>query len=190
MTIAEQYIGKVATLYNVPDSALDKMYANASEIDRAFAGYSWDDISWALARYYDRKNDKTRPRIAQIVAILESADKKRENLPTDTQNDYPAITRPKTNINIILSTFERLIDTLVDCSVLPSADGKFVGTSVLLDENGVVMLNPTQKLQWWVADAVMAHPNAFAKFPGMTWLEQLALCVQNNYITLRKRTFA
>jgi len=190
MTIAEEYIGKVAELYNVPGSALDKMYNNTAEIDRAFTGYCWEDISWALARYYDRKNDKTRPRIAQILAILEASDRKRENLAVQYENDTPAYTRPKTSINIILSTFEHLIDILVECNVLPDSQGNFVGKCALLDENNNVMLNPQQTLRWWVEKAVSTHPNAFARFPSMTWLEQLALCLQNNFITLRKRTFA
>lgn len=190
MTIAEQYIGKVAELYNVPDSALDKMYNNTAEIDRAFTGYCWDDISWALARYYDRKNDKTRPRIAQILAILEASDRKREILADSYENDTPAFTYPKTNIRIIQATFDRLINALVDCCVLPNDQGQFNGCASLLDENGNIMLNPKQELQAQVAVAVARYPNAFAPFPNMTWLEQLALAVQNHFITLHRRTWA
>lgn len=186
MTIAKQYIGKIAELYNVADSALDKMYGNAEQIDHAFDGYAWEDISRAIARYYDRKNDKTRPRIAQIIAILES--ERVERMPTV---DYAPVVemRPTTQLNAIKSVFNKLIDVMVDCGVIPASNGQFVGYASLLNQDGTVMLNPQQSLQWQVAGVEQEYPELFMAYQNLTFWEKLAIAVQNKKITLRRRTW-
>ena len=186
MTIAKQYIGKIAELYNVADSALDKMYGNAEQIDHAFEGYAWEDISRAISRYYDRKNDKTRPRIAQIVAILES--ERVEKVPTV---DYApkTETRPTTQLNAIKATFNKLIDVMIDCSVLPSDNGQFIGSASLLNQDGTLMLNPQQTLQWQLDGVVNDYPELFMAYPNLTFWEKLAIAIQNKKITLRRRTW-
>lgn len=192
MSIAEQYIAKSNELYTVKKEDIDQMYQNADEINKAFAGYAWEDVSWALSRFYSHKNDKTRPRIAQILAILEASDRKRDYVEDEDDDTEvkPLYPRPRTNIRIIQDSFNKLIDVLMDCNVIPDKDGHFNGHASLLCDDGFVMLNPVQNLRWQVEDAIKAHPNAFAPFPDMTLWEQLALAVQNHFITLHRRTWA
>ena len=187
MTIAKQYIGKIAELYNVADSALDKMYGNADQIEHAFEGYAWDDISRAISRYYDRKNDKTRPRIAQIIAILES--ERVEKVPIVDYGPKPQ-TRPTTKLNAIKSTFNNLIDAMIDCCVLPNDNGEFTGSASLLNADGTLMLNPIHCLQWEVEAIERDYPELFMAYPNLTFWEKLAIAVQNKKIKLRRRTWA
>ena len=187
MTIAKQYIGKIAELYNVADSALDKMYDNADQIEHAFEGYAWDDISRAISRYYDRKNDKTRPRIGQIIAILES--ERVEKAPTVTDYGPKPEMRPVTKLNAIKATFNKLIDVMIDCSVLPNENGQFGGSASLLNNDGTLMLNPQQCLLWQVKAIEQEYPELFMAYPNLTFWEKLAIAVQNKKITLRRRTW-
>ena len=68
--IAKEYISKLTDLYALSENVIAKMQQNADKITSAFKGYSWDHIEWAVDFYYVRKNDKTYPRMAQILAIL------------------------------------------------------------------------------------------------------------------------
>lgn len=128
----------------------------------------------------------------QILAILEASDRKRDYVEDEDDDTEvkPLYPRPRTNIRIIQDSFNKLIDVLMDCNVIPDKDGHFNGHASLVCDDGFVMLNPVQNLRWQVEDAINAHPNAFAPFPDMTLWEQLALAVQNHFITLHRRTWA
>ncbi|MBO5704919.1 MAG: hypothetical protein J6R99_02785 [Alphaproteobacteria bacterium] len=190
--IADQFINLLVELYDLDTENATQLRNGADLIEKSLGQYYWEDVRNAVNYYFVRKNDKTRPTLGKILAILETNPdvKKRAEIEDDDTEVKPLYPRPRTNIRIIQDSFNRLIDVLMDCNVIPDKDGHFNGHASLVCDDGFVMLNPVQNLRWQVEDAINAHPNAFAPFPDMTLWEQLALAVQNHFITLHRRTWA
>ena len=183
--IAELYINEIANLYLSSDKDLDKLRAGSDKINQLLGCYYWDDVRHALHTYYARKNDKTRPMLAQIVALLETNRMVEKRLP-----DIPAVKtyrRPTTSIRAIQVAFDNLVQTLVDCGQIQDTDGSFRNSHVILEENGSPMLNPMQVLQWKLNSVKRHNPELFFMWPHANNLEQLAIAVMNKKIVLRVR---
>lgn len=67
-------------LYTLSDKDADKMRSASSEYDDALKDYFWEDIKKAIDNFWRWKNDKTRPRLAQILATLETETKLEKNI--------------------------------------------------------------------------------------------------------------
>lgn len=190
MTNAEKFIDLVTKLYNLPEKTISTMTANVPEIDAELSKYYWDDIKTKTQLYFSRKNDKTRPTIAQILALLETDPnvKQRESEPV---YDTPAYKLPTTHLFSIATTFNKLVKVLVDAGVIPDEHGDYHNNRSLVDpKTDEVILNPWNWLKWELAIAENERPNVFVSVPAKTTLEKLALAIQNNLITFKVRDWA
>lgn len=191
MTNAGKYIDLVGKLYNQTPKQMQQMEHNISEIDNELKKYSWEDIKNKTNLFYARKNDKSRPRLSQILALLETDPNVQvveEEQTIDTVQGYK---RPTTKIWAIKSTFNKLVDVLTDGGVLPTEDGEYKNTRSLVDPaTDIVILNPRQWLLWHLSDAEATNPDLFAKYPFATWIERLAIAVQNKLVVFKTRDWA
>lgn len=186
--IADLYVAEISDLYLVGDKDLEKLHAGADKINDTLGCYYWDDVRHALHTFYARKNDKTRPRLAQIVALLETN--------KDVQKRIPDVGpvkqwhRPTTNIYAIRSAFDKLVQILIDCGYIQDDDGKFKNTHALIDENGLPMLCALDTLQSKLNSVKKHNPDLFYMWPHANNLEQLAIAVMNKKIVLRVREWS
>lgn len=186
--IAELYIAEISDLYLVSEKDLDKLRAGADKINDTLGDYYWDDVRHALHFYYARKNDKTRPRLAQIVALLETN--------KDVQKRIPDVGpvrqwhRPTTNIRAIQSAFDKLVQIFIDCGYIQDDNGGFKNTHALIDENGMPMLRALDTLQSKLNSVKRHNPDLFYLWPHANNLEQLAIAVLNKKIVLRVREWS
>ncbi len=191
-TNAEKFIDLVAKLYDLPEKQIRQMENNIPEIDEEFKDYYWDDIKAKVNLYYARKNDKTRPTIAKILALLETDSNVQKSEPdpiSDTKSD--TWYRPTTKLWSINSTFNKLVDILMAAGVIPNERGEYTNTRSLVDPaTNNVILNPRDWLKWKLGDAMMARPDVFLPYTHATTLEQLAVAVQNNLITFKTRDWS
>lgn len=186
--IAELYISEIADLYLSSEKDLDKLRAGVDKINQLLGDYYWDDVRHALHFYYARKNDKTRPMLAQIVALLETN--------KDVQKRIPDVGpvkqwhRPTTNIRAIQPTFDKLVQILIDCGYIQNDNGKFKNTHALIGDDGMPMVGAMHTLNSRVATVVRCHPDLFYLWPHANKLEQLAIAVMNKKIVLRVREWS
>lgn len=184
----EKYINAILERYVVSDKDMDKLRAGADLLQKTFGDYYWSDIETAIGWYYTHKNDKTRPTIAQMQAVLQGLD-----ITPSAKQDYAdaGYKRPTTKIWSIMHTFNRLVEILIDGGVLPQDNGEYHNIRTLVNpQTDLVILNPKQWLQWQLDDAMAARPDLFAKFPHCTWLERLAIAIENKLIVFKVRDWA
>lgn len=185
--VSEKYIAKIADLYRSSDKDLDKMRGGADMIEAALKRFAWGDVAAAVDWYYTHKNDKTRPTIAAICAILNTWvwERKIEQIPDEIEVRGYAL--PRTRIFSIAEPFDKLVGVLVSCGLIRNRDGEIRATHSLIDDTGEPVLNPMQVLRWQVLRARNLRPDIFIKFSHATFLEQLAVALQNKLITIRVR---
>lgn len=189
---SQKYIDEVSALYVLDDKALAKLERGRMELDRLFGDYWWHDVKDAIAHYYTRKNDKSRPLMNQVAAILSTWEREGRIDRREPVIDTPAplYTLPKTKIWSIADTFSRVINTMVQCKILapeyPSQAPQGAGWS-LIGDNGLPVLNVKQTLRWLVSDAKAQRPDLFAKYPHATFWEEVAIAVQGGMINLKIR---
>lgn len=185
----EKFINKIIALYSLKDDAVEKLKAGREQIKKALEGYSWDDIERAIDRFYVWKSDKQRPKLCQICAILNDwchEGKIQKYLPEpDMPTSNPI---PTTKIFTIVTTFNRMINIMIECGVIRYPDSP-QPTSSLISPNGEVILCVDQWLKWQIQDAMKLRPDLFAPFPYATFWEQLAIALQNKLITIRVRNW-
>lgn len=185
---AEKYISAILDRYIVGEKDKEKLQAGADLLNRTFGNYYWTDIEETIAWYYTNKNDKTRPTIAQLQAALSTrgVEKKPDTEPVQSTNGIPT-----TKIWSIKSTFNKLVQILIDGGVLPNADGEYHNIRSLVNpETNNVILSPMQWLKWQLTDAMHKRPDLFAKFPNATVLEGLAIAVQGGLVKFKVRDWA
>lgn len=188
MTNAEKYVELVTDLYQLGEKESGKLSNTVAEIEHELKKYSWNDIKAKVQYYFARKNDKSRPRLSQILALLETDPNVQAVEEEPTLDDTPRYNRPKTKIWSIMSTFNKLVDVLMDCGVIPDERGEYrTSKSLVNPETNLVVLNPRQWLQWRIDDAMNDRPDLFVKFPNAKWLEQLAIAVENKLVSLQVR---
>lgn len=189
-TNAENFIDLVGKLYNLPEKQIQQMQNNIPEIDNDLGKYYWDDIERKVQLFYARKNDKSRPRICQILALLESDPNVRKFVPEPEYDEIKPYKRPTTNLWSIQKTFDKLIQVLIDGGVLPDDDGTYHNTRSLIDpKTDLPILNPMQWLGWQLRDAETTRPEVF-NIPNANILERIAIAVQNNLIAFKVRDWA
>ena len=184
---SEKYIAKIAELYKVGDKDLEKMYGGAEQIDRALERFAWGDIEAAIDWFYVHKSDKSRPTLAAICAVLNTwvLEQKIARIPDEPEVRGYAL--PRTNIFSIAVTFDRLVEILVKCGLIPDGQNEIRATHSLVDKNGAPITNPMQVLRWRVFDAINARPDLFVKFPNASFLERLAIALDNQLVKIRVR---
>lgn len=67
-------------LYTLSDKDAEKMRNAADEYHNALKDYFWEDIKKSIDSFWRWKNDKTRPKLAQIIATLETETKLEKNI--------------------------------------------------------------------------------------------------------------
>lgn len=68
----------IIELYSISEKAADTMLQNAGEYEEAFKDYYEADIKEAVKKYWRYKNDKTRPKVAHIIAMMDEVKEKRK----------------------------------------------------------------------------------------------------------------
>lgn len=192
MTNAERFIDLVGKLYNLPTKAMEQMSANIPEIDAELGKYLWEDVEHKTQFYYVRKNDKTRPSVAHIIALLETDQNVipvDDNVPEYEQpRSFP---RPQTNLFTIKSTFEKLVDVLIDGGAITDVDGSRHNERSLVDPvTDMVVLDPIRWLVQKADAAALSHPEYFYKYQFATPLERVALALQYQLITFKVRDWS
>ena len=189
--ISTLYINEITELYNVSDKNLGKMYDGVDQLETALGNYYWDDVKRALQRFYTYHNDKSRPRLAQILALLESDPKVVKREPEPEPSDAPSYKLPTTGLWSITTTFNKLITVLVDAGVIPDEHGAYRNVRSLIDpDTDSVILNPMQWFRWKLSVVKDQRPDIFVSVPTKTVLEDLALAIQNNLVTFKVRDWA
>lgn len=182
MKIVDLMINLLDGLYDLNDKTKEQLHNNAEEIERAFDGYMWDDIRRAINYYYVRKNDKTRPTIAKILAILETD----PNTQKFVTMGYDEPKRPETKIFAIKTTFDRLVNILSECRILnfdePSQESCF-----LVNDDGEPILDVKNALRDQIECAKLQNIELFQRHGAITWLEALAICIDNDLFHLKIR---
>ena len=187
MQISELYLHKIQELYDLTDGVMAEYRAGAEQLEQHLEGYDWKDINAAINRYYNRRSSITPPKVQQIIAIAED-----NGAPRWVSNpDSVEYHMPRTNLFVIKDTFDKMIQIMVDCGVIPNDSGNLTATHSLIDpQTELPMLNPKQVLAWQVEDAIREHPDLFAKFDNLSFWEQLAICLQNKVVTIRVRNWS
>lgn len=175
MKKADNYIGLIADMYSLTDKVQDKLYANADLIEKEFENYNWEDIKWAIQKYYAYKNDKTYPKLCHILAILDSAGKK-----LIKEEPLPDIKKPATKINELKDVFEKVCLLLYSQGVFWNEyfakvkDLPFGNKSYIDEKTGKIM-----NKQWIWDDSVATlqrnYPQEYNKFKYLTLIEKYAL---------------
>lgn len=185
--IAEKFIDMIAKLYDMPDRAIDTMRANATEIESVLGDYYWQDVKDAVNLYFVRKNDKTRPTLAKIVAMMEADDNVKKRVPDQAPDAYHL---PRTQLWTIKDAFDRVIRAMVMCEILqpenPRDKPLWPGYS-LLGAGDMPMINPKRCLRAMVTAAKNRRPDLFAQYKSLSFWEELAVAMQNGLVRLRMR---
>lgn len=193
ITNAERFIDLVGKLYNLPEKAIEQMSANISEINSELGKYSWEDVEHKIQFYYVRKNDKSRPSVAHIIALLETDP---NVIPLDTEpssepEKHHYYHRPNTNLFTIKSTFEKLVDILIAGGVITDSDGTRHNEKSLVDpDTDMVILEPIHWLVQKTDAAMLSHPEYFLPYKFATPLERVAVALQNQLITFKVRDWS
>lgn len=181
MKIVDLMINLLDGLYDLNDKTKTQLRCNADEIERAFEGYQWEDIKRAINFYYVRKNDKTRPTIAKILAILDTDPQTQKFTPVD----YQEVKRPTTKIFEIKVTFDRLVNALSGCGLLNHEP--ITPTLSIIRNDGTVVLDAKNQLQYEVEQAKRKNVELFQRYGALTWLEALAICIDNDLMHIKFR---
>lgn len=187
ITIADKFIDLIAKLYDLSDKAVEAMRGNAAEIESVLGEYYWDDVKDAINVYFVRKNDKTRPTLAKILALLETNDKVKKRIPEEKPDAYRL---PRTQLWAIRDTFDAVIRAMVQCKILEPENQMDAPTAPgysLIDAAGMPIINPKQVLRWQIADAKNLRPDVFAQYKSTSFWEDLAIAAQQRLIRLRVR---
>lgn len=187
--IAEKFIDLIAKLYDMSDKAVDTMRNNGTEIERVLGDYYWDDVRAAVNLYFARKNDKTRPTLAKILALLETDRNVKKRVP-DPELEPDEYYLPRTQLWTIQDAFDRVINAMVMCEILAPekpTDKPLAPRYSLLDTNNLPMLNPKRRLRAMVTAAKNRRPDLFAAYPSLSFWESLAVAVQHGLVHLRLR---
>lgn len=188
--IAQSYISQVADLYNISDKNLEKMYSGADQINEALGKYYWEDVLHALQVFYRYHSDKSRPRLSQIVAILET-DKDVKPREPEVDTVVAQYKLPTTRLWSIHDTFDKLISVLVAGGAICDEQGQYHNDRSIIDpKTDKPVINPMQWLKWQLNDAMVARPDIFISVPVKTPYEYLALAIQNDLITFRVRDWS
>ena len=189
-TNGTKYINEIAELYQVSEKDRSKLDGGYDKIQAAIQKYNWADIERAINHYFVHKNDKTRPVLAQILAILKTwqHEGKIEVFEPDDTDTQPIFTRPTTKIWSIQSSFNKMVDVFIDAGIIPNENGKYTNYRSLVDpKTDAPVLSPTMWLGWQLNAAEQQAPDLFARFPNTTKLEQIAIALQNGLIKLKVR---
>lgn len=182
--LAEQYTTLIAKLYNVIPTPLTQEEEKA--LDKELGIYHWEDIKACIQKYYVR-NPKTRPNLTQIMAIIETNPKIKQIEPEYEEKPiYKPL--PTTKIWSITQTFDKLVQILVDAGVIPNTDGTYTNAKGLIDpKTDQPITNPKQWIKWQTETAIKQRPDLFAKFPNTTYIEALAIAIQNGLVKIKIR---
>lgn len=185
MKLVDLMINLLDGLYDLNDKTKTQLRANAEEIERAFDGYLWDDIKRAINYYYVRKNDKTRPTIAKILAILDT-DPATQRFVSQSNFEIKQPQRPETKIREIAVMFDRVVNLLAECKVIDTGV-KTQGLYFLVDSTGRPVLDVQNRLKFEIEKIKLKNPPLFQKYGPITWIEALAIAIDNNLVHLRFR---
>ena len=107
-----------------------------------------------------------------------------------TMDEVGGYVLPTTKIFSINNSFDKLIQILVDCGLIPNENNEIQSTHSLINSDGKPILNAMQWLRWQLSDAMELCPDLFVKFPNASFYERLAIAMQNGLIKIRVRDWS
>ncbi len=170
MDKAKKYIDLLQQIWGLPKDVYTKMTNNSDLIEKEFDNYLWDDIKWAVQKYYTHKSDKTFPKICHIVAILEATGKR-----VAYEEPVEDIQKPTTNIRAIQDVFMVVCQKLYmdgifynewfdKCEHLPYGNKIYIKDEKIMNK------------QWIWDDAVSTfirnYPQEYNKFKQLSLVEK------------------
>lgn len=190
-----KYIDAVVDMYALKKDKREELENEADVYNNALKKYEWNDIQSAINHFFVRMSDKTRPRLSQILAILESwrdTGKIQVFEPEPEPDDKPnPFARPTTKIWSIKDAFDKMIDIFIDGGVIPDDKGNVKNIRSIIDPiTDLPVLNPIMWFGWKLEAVKQTRPDLFARFPNATNLEQLAIALQNKLIPFKVRDWA
>jgi hypothetical protein len=174
MEKASKYVKLITEMYVLSDKVVEKLNNNLDLIEKTLKNYYWDDIKFAIEKYYTYKNDKTYPKLCHITAILNATGKELHEEPT------PEIKPPHTNIRSLQKIFPEVClklheDGIFWCEYLKKVKNIPFGSRQYLDLKTRKLINK----QWAWDDAIATmqrnFPQEYNKFQNMTTIETYAL---------------
>lgn len=189
MTLTDQYIALIESLYDLEQRDLFEIRSSTQQIESALADYYWEDIKAKIQYYFTRKNNKIPPNVSQILAFLETDEKIKRKSEETVGYDYPKEEMPTTKLWSIKNTFDMFVKCLIDCGVIKDAQGNFHNNYGMYDSKNELILNPKQWLQWELQAAKQIKPEVFINFQYATFAEQVALAIQNGLIKFEVKKF-
>lgn len=182
--IAQQYTKLISELYNTKINPLAPEQEH--ELEQKLGIYEWADIKQSIQKYFI-KNNKTAPNLTQILAIIETNPKiHMKAIEIDESQKY--ILLPTTNLWSITQTFDKLVQILVESGIIPDTHGKYNNAKGLIDpKTDQPITNPKQWIKWQTETAIKQRPDLFAKFPNTTYIEALAIAIQNGLVKIKIR---
>lgn len=185
MDKAEKYIKLIADMYSVSDKAKDRLQTNMDLLEKHLECYLWEDIKLAIEKYYTYKNDKTYPKLCQILAILDAGGKRIE-----AEEPLPDITAPYTSIRDLQGVFIKVCEKLHSDGIYFSEyfgkEKKIpFGNKNYVDKNTGKLLNK----KWAWDDAVdvlkMNFPQEYNKFRRLTIIEKYAMAYKYGCLNIK-----
>lgn len=182
--IAQQYAKLISELYNTKINPLAPEQEQG--LEQKLGIYEWADVKQSIQKYFI-KNNKTAPNLTQILAIIETNPKIHiKTIEIDETQKYTPL--PTTNLWSITQTFDKLVQILVESGIIPDTHGKYNNAKGLIDpKTDQPITNPKQWIKWQTETAIKQRPDLFAKFPNTTYIEALAIAIQNGLVKIKIR---
>ena len=169
-------------LYNVSTEGRGKMMSNADEYEKAFEPWTRDEVILGIRSYFRYKNDKTRPNIAQIAAML--PDRRTEIAAKSMQ-------KPETAIENLQRIFDDVVILGHKLGVWSSEwydkEGINSDASYRMEyckKRGKSAVYPCRFFfQDAVTEAKQRYPDQYALYPHMEFAEACALAYSLGILT-------
>ena len=174
---ADKYIELVADMYNLSNDVKEKIGNNTDLIDKELENYTWEDIKWAVQKFYTHKNDKTYPKLCHVLAILDATGKKMTPI---YEEPMPDIVEPNTNVREIQDIVKLVCELLYTEGIFWNE--YFAKVKNLPFGNKTYIDNKTGRImnkQWIWDDAVdrliRNYPQEYNKFRYLSLIEKYVL---------------
>lgn len=175
MEKASKYIKLITEMYVLSDKIKEKLNNNQELIEKSLENYYWDDIKYAIEKYYTYKNDKTYPKLCHITAILNATGKEIKK-----EEPVPEIEPPRTNIRQIQDVFMEVCtklhqDGIFWCEYLEKIKNIPFGNKNYINSKTGIMESKRWEWDKAISNLIMNFPQEYNKFKHLTTTEKYAL---------------
>lgn len=139
----DRILSHICDLYNLSDKQKDEMLNNFDSYEKAFNCYGESEVIKAVNEYWRYKNDKSRPRLSQILAMLSS-----DNKVEKQELTVAKINEPKA-ISVAAQWIERdkSLGTLRHMTSVYETASKLAMKDLLIEKIGLSQWQPLSEYQ-------------------------------------------